>query len=79
MDKKIKYNNLIYYNRNCKLSPIKFIEFKSPMHIYNDKNMVKHQQKKQQKIKKKFKSKPNKVITENPKYRLKGQSDTIKN
>ena len=36
MSKEINFNNLIYYSKNPKLTPINFVDFKGPKHIYNN-------------------------------------------
>ena len=34
--KQIEFNNLIYYFKRKNFSPINFINFRVPVHIYND-------------------------------------------
>ena len=39
----VDFNNLTYYFKGKDISPINFIGFRGPMHIYNNIKMVIHQ------------------------------------
>ena len=51
ISKKIDFNNLTYHFKGSNTIPINFIDFRGPMHIYNEIKMVIYQWKKFKKIK----------------------------
>ena len=79
MSKEINFNNLIYYSKNPKLTPINFVDFKGPKHIYNNIENGETSIEKIEEDKKKIKSKLYEITTGNLKHRVKDQSDAIKN
>ena len=61
------------------LSPINFIRFRGPTHIYNNIKNGNTLIENIEEDKKQFKSNVNEITTENPKYKSKDQLNTIKN
>ena len=43
ISKQIDFNNLTYYFKDKSISPINFVGFRDPIHIYNNIKMVIHQ------------------------------------
>ena len=75
---KINFNNLTSLFRGSNTAPVNFVDFKGPMHIYNE---IKNDNVSIETIEedqKQFKSKLNEITAGNPKDKLKDQSDTIK-
>ena len=62
--KQIDFNNLTYYFKNKKISPINFIGFRGPLHIYNNIKNGNTSLEKIDKDKKQFQSKVNNITTE---------------
>ena len=75
----IDFNNLTDYFKEKSLSPINFIKFRDPTHIYNNIKNGNTLIKNIEEDKKQFKSNVNEITTENPKYKSKDQLNTIKN
>ena len=71
ISKRSNFNNLAYRFKGSNTAPINCIDFKGPMHIYNE---VKHGNISIENIEedqKQFKSKLNEITTGNPKYKSK--------
>ena len=78
ISKRSNFNNLTYHFKGSNTAPINCIDFKGPMHIYNE---VKHGNISIENIEedqKQFKSKLNEITTGNPKYKSKDPLDTTK-
>ena len=75
----IDFNNLTYKFKDENLDPIHFIDFKGPMHIYNNMKNGNTWIAKKEEDEKQFKSHLGAITTGNPNYRSKDQLDAIKN
>ena len=79
MSKEINFKNLIYNFKTRGILLINFIEFKGPMHIYNQLKNVHITLSKVEEDKKKFKTELNRIALENPDHKSENQLNTIKN
>ena len=79
MSKEIYFDKLTYYYKSPYLSPMNFISFKSPMHIYSDTETGNISIEKIEVDQKQFKSKLNKITIGNLNLKSKDQLDAIKN
>ena len=76
MSKQIDFNNLTYYFKDQNIDPINFINFNSPIHIYNKIKYGNIPIQKFEEDQKQFKSKLNEATARNPNYKPKVQLDT---
>ena len=79
ISKEINFNNLTYHFKGSNTAPINFIDFRGPMHIYNEIKNVNISIEKTEEDQKQFKSQLNEITTVNPKHRSKDQLKAIKN
>ena len=79
MSKEIYFDKLTYYYKSPYLSPMNFISFKSPMHIYSDTETGNISIEKIEVDQRQFKSKLNKITIGNLNLKSKDQLDAIKN
>ena len=79
ISKKINFNNLTYHFKGSNTAPINFIDFRGPMHIYNEIKNGNISIEKTEEDQKQFKSQLNEITTVNPKHRSKDQLKAIKN
>ena len=77
--KKISFSNLSYHFKGSNNATINFINFRGPMHIYNEIQNGNKSIEKIEEAQKQSKSKLNKITIRNPKNKSKDQLDTIKN
>ena len=77
--KQIDFNNLTYKFKDENLDPIHFIDFKGPLHIYNNMKNGNTSITKKEEDEKQFKSHLGAIATGNTNYRSKDQLDAIKN
>ena len=71
--KEIDFNNLTYHFKSSNTAPINFIDFRGPMHIYNETKNGNISIEKIEADQKQFKSKLNEITTGNPKRESKNQ------
>ena len=79
ISKEINFNNLTYHFKGSNTAPINFIDFRGPMHIYNEIKNGNISIEKTEEDQKQFKSQLNEITTVNPKHRSKDQLKAIKN
>ena len=79
ISKQIDFSNLTYYFEDKNITPINFIGFRGPMHIYNDIKDGNISIEKIEEDQKEFRLSFNKIATENPKKNSKDNLNTIKN
>ena len=79
MSGEIKFNNSSYYFKSPNLASIYFIGFRGPWNIYKEIKNSNISIEKAEEDEKKFQSNLSEIISGNPKYRKKYQSDAIKN
>ena len=79
ISKEINFNNLTYHFKGSNTAPINFIDFRGPMHIYNEIKNGNISIEKIEEDQKQFKSQLNEITTLNPKHRSKDQLNAIKN
>ena len=75
----IDFNNLIYYFTSPNFTPINFIGFRNPMHIYGNIKNGNLSTEKIEKHQEQFEAKVNEITTGNGKHKSKYQLDRIKN
>ena len=75
----IDFNDLIYCFKGPNTAPINFIDFRGPMHIYDEIKNGNISIEKIEEDQKQFKSKLNEITTGNSKHKSKNQLDAIKN
>ena len=73
------FSNPTYYFQSKKITPINFIGFRGPMHIYNNIKNGNTSVEKTEEDKKQFKSRLSKITTRNLKHNSKDQLNTIEN
>ena len=73
ISKEIDFNKLTYHFNRSNTAPIYFIDFRGPMHIYNEIKNGNRLIEKIEKNQKQFKSKLNEITTGNPKHKSKNQ------
>ena len=78
ISKEIDFNNLSYHFNSSNTAPINFIDFRGPIHIYNEIKNINISIEKIKEDPKQFESKLNEIATGNPKLKSKDQLDTIK-
>ena len=79
ISKEIDFNDLIYCFKGPNTAPINFIDFRGPMHIYDEIKNGNISIEKIEEDQKQFKSKLNEITTGNSKHKSKNQLDAIKN
>ena len=79
ISKEINFNNLTYHFKGSNTAPINFVDFRGPMHIYNEIKNGNISIEKTEEDQKQFKSQLNEITTVNPKHRSKDQLKAIKN
>ena len=79
ISKEIKFNNLSYYFKNKKISPIIFINFRAPVYICNQIKNCDTSIEKIEDDQKQIISNLYEVTAGNPKYKSKVQLNTIEN
>ena len=79
ISKEIYFNNLTYHFKGSDIPTMNFIDFRGPMHIYNEVKNANISTEKTEEDQKQFKSKLNEITRRNPMYKSKSQLDTIKN
>ena len=76
---KIDYNKLTYYLKNSRISPINFIRFRSPLHIFNEMKNGNISWKKAEEEQDLLKASFGGITSGNPKHKSDSQLDTIEN
>ena len=79
LSRQIDLNNLTYYFKNKSISPINFIGFKAPLHLYRDIFISNIELAKSEEDQKPFKLYLNEITKGNPKKKIEDQIKTIEN